>query len=68
MKMQQQIASPLPGTEALEDSLESLLISLQALLIYCHNPQKKPGKRIKSTCRDSTTLKVLFLVARKVAT
>lgn len=44
---QQQIPSPLPGKEALEDSLESLLICLKALLIYCHNPQKTPGKRIK---------------------
>lgn len=62
---QQQIPSPLPGKEALEDSLESLLICLKALLIYCHNPQKKPGKRIKNICKDSVTLKVLLSVARK---
>lgn len=65
---QQQRASPLPGKEALEDSLESLLNSLKALSICCHNQHKKPGKRIKSICRDSTRLKTLLLVAKKVTT
>lgn len=62
---QQQIVSPLPGMETLEESLESLLISLKALLIYCHNPQRTPGKRTESICRDST-LEVLLSVARKL--
>lgn len=65
---QQQRASPLPGKEALEDSLEYLLNSLEALLICCHNQHKKPGERIKSICRDSMRSKMLLSVAKKVTT
>lgn len=45
ISIKQQIAPPLPGKEALEDGSESLSVFLKALLTYCHNLQKKPGKK-----------------------
>lgn len=61
ISIKQQIAPTLPGKEALEDGSESLSVFLKALLIYCHNLQKKPGKkkRIKSI-RDFTSLEMLI--------
>lgn len=48
ISIKQQIAPTLPGKEALEDGSESLSVFLKALLIYCHNLQKKPGKKKKN--------------------